>query len=56
MVIRAVVLIDAGICGILNFAPVYLTVPKKVTIVNIDITLDLARLPYYMPAKLTKNK
>jgi len=45
-------LIDVGICGILNFAPVYLTVPKKVTIRNIDIALDLARLPYYMPAKL----
>ncbi len=44
-------LIDAGVCGILNFAPVTLKVPKKVTIINIDIALDLARLPYYMPAR-----
>jgi redox-sensing transcriptional repressor len=49
-------LIDAGICGILNFVPIYLTAPKKVTIINIDIALDLARLPYYMPAKLVTKK
>ena len=49
-------LIDAGIYGILNFAPIKLTVPKKVTVINIDIALELARLLYYMPAKLTKNK
>lgn len=48
-------LIDAGVYGILNFAPVYLTVPKKVTIINIDIALDLARLPYYMPARLAEK-
>ena len=34
-------LVNAGITGILNFSPCYITVPKKV--------MDLARLPYYMP-------
>ena len=46
-------LVDAGVCGILNFAPLTLKVPKKVTLINIDIALDLARLPYYMPANFS---
>jgi redox-sensing transcriptional repressor len=52
----AVKLVDAGVCGILNFAPLYLDLPKKVTVINIDIALDLALLPYYMPAKLAARK
>jgi len=43
-------LVKAGIRGILNFSPCYITVPKKVKIITIDIAMDLARLPYYMPA------
>jgi redox-sensing transcriptional repressor len=43
-------LVKAGICGILNFAPCYITVPKKVKVITLDIAMDLARLPYYMPA------
>lgn len=42
------VLVSIGIKGILNFAPVYISVPKKVKIVTIDIAIELARLPYYM--------
>jgi len=42
-------LIQAGVTGILNFAPCYLKVPKKVKVVTINIATDLARLPYYMP-------
>lgn len=42
-------LINAGIKGILNFAPHYLSVPKKVKVITIDIAMDLARLPYYLP-------
>ena len=42
-------LVKAGIKGILNFAPHYLSVPKKVKVITIDIAMDLARLPYYLP-------
>ena len=43
-------LVKAGIKGILNFSPSYITAPRKVKVVTIDIAMDLARLPYYMPA------
>ncbi|MFC1739666.1 redox-sensing transcriptional repressor Rex [Planctomycetota bacterium] len=43
-------LVEAGIRGILNFSPQHITVPKKVKVISIDIAMDLARLPYYMPA------
>ncbi len=43
-------LIKAGVRGILNFSPWYITVPKKVKVISIDIAMDLVRLPYYMPA------
>ena len=43
-------LIKAGVRGILNFAPYNLEVPKSVKVIAIDIAMDLARLPYYMPA------
>jgi len=43
-------LVKAGVKGILNFAPCYITVPKKIKVITIDMAMDLARLPYYMPA------
>ena len=43
-------LAKAGIKGILNFSPCHIVVPKKVKVITIDIAMDLARLPYYMPA------
>jgi len=43
-------LIKAGVKGILNFSPCYISVPKKVKVITIDIAMDLARLPYYIPA------
>ncbi len=43
-------LVEAGVTGMLNFSPVHIDVPKKVKVVTIDIAMDLARLPYYMPA------
>jgi len=43
-------LVKAGVRGILNFSPCYISVPKKVKVITIDIAMDLARLPYYMPA------
>jgi redox-sensing transcriptional repressor len=42
-------LVHAGIKGILNFSPRYIAVPKRVKVITIDIAMDLARLPYYMP-------
>ncbi len=47
---RAEELIKAGVKGILNFSPCYITVPQKVKVISIDIAMDLVRLPYYMPA------
>ena len=43
-------LVKAGVKGILNFSPCYITVPKKVKVITIDIAMDLACLPYYLPA------
>jgi len=43
-------LVKAGVNGILNFSPYCIEVPKKVKVISIDIAMDLARLPYYMPA------
>jgi redox-sensing transcriptional repressor len=43
-------LVKAGVRGILNFSPRYITVPKRVKVITIDIAMDLARLPYYMPS------
>jgi len=43
-------LVKAGIKAILNFSPCYITVPKKVKVITVDIAMELARLPYYMPA------
>jgi redox-sensing transcriptional repressor len=41
-------LVVAGVNGILNFAPRYIAVPKRVKLITIDIAMDLARLPYYV--------
>jgi redox-sensing transcriptional repressor len=43
-------LVKAGVRGILKFSPCHITVPRKVKVITIDIAMDLARLPYYMPA------
>lgn len=44
-------LIEAGVKAILNFAPQYIEVSKRVKVITIDIALYLARLPYYVPSK-----
>ncbi len=43
-------LAEAGVKGILNFSPRCVTVPRGVKVITIDIAMDLARLPYYIPA------
>ena len=40
--------VAAGVNGILNFAPRFLSVPKKVKVITIDIAMELGRLPYYI--------
>jgi redox-sensing transcriptional repressor len=50
------VLVEAGIKGILNFSPFYLKVPRKIKVINIDVAMDLARLPYYIPANRKSKK
>lgn len=45
-------LVKAGVRGILNFSPCYITVPKKLKVITIDIAMDFARLPYYMPRQV----
>ena len=43
-------LVKADIRGILNFSPCRISVPKKVKVITINIAMDLARLPYYIPS------
>ena len=47
-------LVQAGVNGILNFSPCYINVSKKIKVITIDIAMDLARLPYYMPTGSNK--
>ena len=42
-------LVQAEVKGILNFSPCYISAPESVKVITIDIAIDLARLPYYMP-------
>lgn len=41
------ILVKCGIKGILNLAPCYLKVPKKVKVTMIDIAVELSVLPFY---------
>jgi len=40
-------LIEAGIFSILNFAPAVITVPKEVTLRNVDLSIELKALRYF---------
>ncbi len=40
-------LVDAGIAGILNFAPTLLHLPEKVMVEDIDMTMSLERLSFF---------
>ncbi|MEN6333293.1 MAG: redox-sensing transcriptional repressor Rex [Phycisphaerales bacterium] len=42
-------LAEVGIRGILNFAPCKVVAPRRVKVISLDIAMELARLPYYMP-------
>ncbi len=43
-------LVKSGVRSILNFSSRHLDIPKKVKVISIDIAMELARLPYYMPS------
>jgi redox-sensing transcriptional repressor len=43
-------LTEAGVKGLLNFSSRHIAVARGVKVITIDIAMDLARLPYYMPA------
>jgi len=42
-------LVKVGVTGILSFSPCHKTGHKKPKVITIDIAMDLARLPYYIP-------
>ena len=42
-------LVDVGVKGILNFAPCRVAAPTRVKVITLDIAMELARLPYYIP-------
>jgi redox-sensing transcriptional repressor len=43
-------LVAVGVKGVLNFAPCKVEAPKRVKVITLDIAMELARLPYYIPA------
>jgi redox-sensing transcriptional repressor len=45
-------LVEAGIQGIWNFAPIKMHVPESVPLVNEDLSIGLSSLSYY----LTRSK
>ena len=41
-------LVDAGVTGILNFAPLVLHVPEDVTVNNVNLAIELENLSYFI--------
>ena len=41
-------LIEAGVMGILNFAPIVLTVPEDVMVNNVNLAIELENLSYFI--------
>ena len=41
-------LVDAGIAGILNFAPIVLAVPEDVMVNNVNLAIELENLSYFI--------
>jgi redox-sensing transcriptional repressor len=48
-------LIGAGITGILNFAPVTLSVPETVTVAEVDLAIELEQLSFAVVKQLGKS-
>jgi redox-sensing transcriptional repressor len=49
-------LIQAGITGILNFAPVTLTLPKSVSVVGVDLAMELEQLAFAVAQQTNSSK
>ena len=49
-------LVDAGILGILNFAPIRLDLPKEIAVVNVDFTDALEQLAFEIRLSITDEK
>jgi len=47
-------LVKAGITGILNFAPVTLSVPKTVSVVGVDLAMELEQLAFAVVKQIAK--
>ncbi|MFK7767131.1 MAG: redox-sensing transcriptional repressor Rex [Mariniblastus sp.] len=47
-------LVEAGITGILNFAPVTLNLPKTVSVVGVDLAMELEQLAFAVIKQTTK--
>ena len=41
-------LIEAGVAGILNFAPMVLAVPEEVMVNNVNLAIELENLSYFI--------
>lgn len=41
-------LVKAGVTGILNFAPIVLSVPEEVTVNNVNLAIELENLSYFI--------
>jgi redox-sensing transcriptional repressor len=41
-------LVRAGITGILNFAPIVLSVPEEVMVNNVNLAIELENLSYFI--------
>jgi redox-sensing transcriptional repressor len=48
-------LVSAGITGILNFAPVTLAVPKTISVVGVDLALELEQLAFNVVKQTEKQ-
>ena len=44
-------MVDAGIRGILSFAPLRLTVPDGIFVFREDLSIGLSRISYYLTNK-----
>ena len=47
-------LVQAGITGILNFAPVTLSVPKSISVVGVDLAMELEQLAFAVVKQVAK--
>jgi len=48
-------LVAAGVEGIVNFAPVTLTLPPHIQVVGVDLAIELEQLSFAVTSKLAKT-